>query len=202
MRLLRLVLLALPGVVLGVAGWTHPRGLSYPTSEHWWQMHAAALFVFPLIGVALMWLARGHARDPISWVLVPAAFVYACAYTALDVISGIAAGWVTYRLGPGVITPDEVEYLFEIGGRFGQIGGWALVVAAVAATLSGLRHGGLRSLPGGALVVLGAWGVMDHHIYAPYGALGCIGLGLGTAWIAAATDRRTRRARSRDIATA
>ena len=59
----RLVLLALPGVALGIAGATHPHSLSYPTSEHWWQMHVAGMFVFPLVGVALMALVWAR-RDP------------------------------------------------------------------------------------------------------------------------------------------
>jgi len=37
------------------------------------------------------------------------AYVYAVAYTALDVISGVAAGYVTDRLGPGRLAPWLTE---------------------------------------------------------------------------------------------
>ena len=83
-----------------VAGLFHPMHLTYATSQTWWLLHVPGLFVFPLVGVALMVLFRGR-RDVVAVVAVLAAFGYATAYTALDVVNGIAAGYVTHRLGPG-----------------------------------------------------------------------------------------------------
>ena len=85
------VALALPGLVLAVAGLFHPHYLVIGTAPRWTMLHVAALFVFPLIGVALAMLVRGR-TDPVAWAVRLTAFVYAAAYTALDVISGIAAG--------------------------------------------------------------------------------------------------------------
>ena len=70
----RLVLLALPGLALGITGATHPGSLSYATSHHWWQMHLAGMFVFPLVGVALASLVWGR-RDPLALVLFAGAYV-------------------------------------------------------------------------------------------------------------------------------
>ena len=184
----RLVLLALPGVVLGVAGATHPHSLSYSTSEHWWQMHVAGMFVFPLVGVALMSLVWGR-RDPLALVLYAGAFVYAVCYTALDVISGITAGWITYRLGPGEPRPDEVRWVFEIGGRIGDVGEWGLLVAAVAASVDLARRVGWPALVGAVPLLLGTWWVLEDHIFPPYGALGAALVGIGTAGLAWAQAR-------------
>lgn len=191
----RLVLLALPGLALGAAGATHPGSLSYPTSEHWWQMHLVGMFVFPLVGVALAALVWGR-RDPLALAVYGGAFVYAVCYTALDIISGLTAGWVTYRLGPGQLRPDEVRYIFEIGGRVGDAGEWGLAVAAVAASVTALRRAGLAALGGASLLLLGTWWVMVDHIFPPYGALGAALLGLGTAGLGWALGRPVRRAPS------
>ncbi len=178
--LTRRVLLAAPGVSLAVVGATHPPRLTYDSAQHWWVMHLAGTFVFPLVGVALVALVWGR-RDPLAWVVYVGSFVYACAYTALDVISGLAAGWVTDRLGPGVERPDEVRYLFEIGGRLGDVGEAGLMFAVAAVSVDAVRRRGVSSLPAAGLLVLGAWGVLVDHIFWPWGALGAGFIGLGTA---------------------
>ena len=99
--------------------------------------------MFLLVGVALAWLVRGRG-DPVALLIRVGAFVYAAAYTALDVISGISAGYVTWRLGEGVDRPDEVRYLFTIGSRLGEVGSWALVACA----LDALQRTRLAALPG------------------------------------------------------
>ena len=80
-------------------------------------------------------------------VAVLAAFVYATAYTALDVINGIGAGFVTWRAGRRRRRgPDEVRSLFAIGSPLGEVGSWALVVVAVVASAGrrSSRHGVAR----------------------------------------------------------
>jgi len=182
MRAPAAAVLAVPGVVLGVAGLLHPMHLTYDTSRAWWLLHVPGLFVFPLVGVALMVLFRGR-RDPVAVLAVGAAFVYATAYTTLDVVNGIAAGYLTHRLGPGVPRSDEVRFLFDLGRPFGEWGSWALVAASVVVVADALWRVRLRALPA-LLMVAGAYLVHDFHIFAPEGAAGMALVGFSTAWVA------------------
>jgi len=178
----RPVLFALPGLALAGAGLFHPHHLSYATSQTWWVLHVAGLFVFPLVGLAYAGLVRGR-RDAVAVVVVLASFVYAVAYTALDVVSGLAAGYVTWRLGAGVPRPDEVRYLFDIGTDLGLVGSWALLLASVVLALDALVRHRLHAAP--ALVLVpGAWLVHVDHIFSPAGATGMALIGLGTGWLA------------------
>ena len=193
MRAPAAAVLALPGVALGVVGLFHPMQLSYDTSRTWWLLHVPGLFVFPLVGVALMVLFRGR-RDVVAVLAVLSAFAYATAYTALDVVSGMAAGYVTHRLGPGVPRPDEVRHLFALGRPFGEWGSWALLLAAVLVAGDALWRHGLRAVPAVAMV-LGAYLVHVSHIFAPEGVAGMVLVGLSTAWVAyVQPDQRAGRA--------
>ncbi len=178
----RAVLLALPALVLAVAGLFHPHSLSHASAPRWTMLHVAGLFVFPLVGLALAMLVRGR-RDPVAWLVALTAYVYATAYSALDVISGIGAGYVTWRLGEGVPRPDEVRFLFVIGGRIGEVGSWALIACAVVVALDALRRLGAPALPGLALVP-GALLVHVGHIFAPTGVAGMTLIGLATGYLA------------------
>jgi hypothetical protein len=177
------VVAALPGLVLGVAGYFHPAHLNHTTAHSWWSLHVAGMFAFPLVGVALATLFRGR-RDPVAVVAVLATFVYAVAYTALDVINGIGAGFVTSRLPALAPRPDEVRSLFAIGGPIGEVGSYALILAAVVIALDALARGGVQALPG-LLLVPGAFLVHTHHIFWPLGAGGIALVGLGTGWLVA-----------------
>jgi len=108
-----------------------------------------------------------------------AAFGYATAYTALDVISGVTAGYVTSRLPDGTPRPEEVSLIFRIGTPVGEVGSWALLLATTVLLLDGLRRSGPRAA---ALVVLpvGAWLVHVDHIFAPEGVAGMALIGVGT----------------------
>lgn len=172
------LLLALPALVLAIAGLFHPHHLTYDTSQRWYTLHLPGLLVFPLVGVALALLVRGR-RDPLAWAIRLAAYVYATFYTALDVISGIAAGYVTHRLGPGVPRPEEVSLLFRIGTPLGEIGSWALLVCAALVTVDAVRRLGAVGAAG-LVLVLGAWLVHVDHIFSPEGVLGMFLLGGGT----------------------
>jgi hypothetical protein len=178
----RAVVLALPGLILALVGLFHPHHLTFETSRAWWTAHLLAMFVFPLVGVALMALFRGR-RDLVALLVVGLAFVYAVAYTALDVVSGVAAGYVTYRLGPGQPRPDEVNYLFHIGGGIGVWGSRALMLAALVVTIDVVRHTRVRGLPV-VLLVPGAYLVHVDHIFAPLGVTGMVLVGLATGWAA------------------
>ena len=46
---------------------------------------------------------------------------------------------------------------------------------------------GLWALPGGLLVLVSGWLFLEHHIFAPYGVLGQVGIAVGTALLALTT---------------
>lgn len=174
---LRAVLLGTPALALAVAGLFHPHHLTYDSSYRWFALHVPGLVVFPLVGLALCELVRGR-RDVMSWVIRLTAYVYATFYTALDVISGIAAGWVTHELGAGVPRPDEVRLLFRIGTPLGEIGSSALIACCSLLVLDQLVR--RRALPV-LLLVPGAVLVHSGHIFSPTGVVGMVLIGLGTA---------------------
>ena len=178
----RAAVAALPGLALAGAGLTHPHSLTADSAQRWTQLHLVGLFVFPLVGWALASLVRGR-TDLVARVVRVTAYVYATAYSALDVISGIGAGYVTWRLGEGVPRADEVRFLFSLGGRIGAVGSWALLACAVVVLVDAVRRLGAPAAPAVVLVV-GAWLVHTDHIFSPYGALGMLLLGLGTGWLA------------------
>ncbi len=175
----------------------HPVHLTYATSGTWWWLHVAGLFVFPLVGVALMVLVRGR-RDPVALLVVLASYVYATAYSALDLISGVAAGYVTHRLGPGVARPPALSALFRIGTPLGVVGSVALMIAALLLIGDALRRLRLAALP--AVVMLpGAYLVHAHHIFAPLGVAGMVLVGLATGWLAYAGDAQNSRSEGSSI---
>jgi hypothetical protein len=173
----RIILLALPGLALAVAGLFHPHHLTYETSWRWFALHLPGLVVFPLVGLALAELVHGR-RDAVAWLVRLTAYIYATFYSALDVISGIAAGYITHELGPGTPRPDEVRLLFRIGTPLGQIGSIALIGCCALLTLDLLVR--KRAWPV-LLLVPGAVLVHVGHIFAPEGVLGMALLGVGTA---------------------
>jgi hypothetical protein len=183
------LLLALPALALALAGLLHPHHLSYDTSWRWFTLHLPGLLVFPLVGVALAALV-GSRTDPLAWAVRLTAYVYATFYTALDVISGVAAGYVTHELGPGVPRPEAVRLLFRIGTPLGEIGSWALLATCALVVVDQVRRNGARGAV--ALVLLpGAWLVHVGHIFAPEGVVGMALIAAGTA-AAAATDATRR----------
>lgn len=188
--LLRPLVLGLPALALAVAGLFHPHGLSYETANRWFGLHLPGLLFFPLVGVSLILLVQGRV-DPVSWVVRVGAYVYATFYSALDVISGIAAGWVTRELGPGVPRPDEVRLLFRIGTPLGEVGSIALLVTVVVLVLDQVARRG-RAAAVGVLLVPGAWLVHVGHIFSPTGVVGMTLIAVGTAGLAWSAGRGAR----------
>lgn len=176
-------LVAAPALVLAAAGLFHPHSLTYDSSWRWFTLHVAGLVVFPLVGWALASLVAGR-RDPLAWLVRLGAYTYATFYTALDVVSGLAAGWVTHQLGPGVPRPEAVSQLFRIGTPLGRVGEWALILVVLALVVDRLvRHrGDVPTWAVGAVTLLpGAWLVHVGHIFAPEGVLGMALIGVGSA---------------------
>ena len=172
MRWLRVIAVALPGLLLAGFGVHHPPGLTPQTAHHWWTMHVLLIPAFPLLALALLWLLRGR-RGPLV----------ATFYTALDVLSGIGAGLVVQNDGRG---SQNMLNLFAIGDRIGLAGVWMLMVCVVSATLVlGLRHGP-RVLPGGVILLAGCWVFRTSHIFYPWGVAAMVALAVGTALLALA----------------
>lgn len=176
------VLLALPALLLAVAGLFHPQQLDYETSWRWYALHVPAMLLFPLVGAALATLVRGR-RDLVSWWIRGTAYVYAVFYTALDVISGVGAGFVTSQLGPDVPRPDAVRLLFRIGTPLGEIGSWALIACCAALALDQVLRFRQSALVG-LLLVPGAVLVHEGHIFSPVGVAGMALVGVGTGALA------------------
>jgi len=168
-----------PGLVLAVAGLFHPHALTTATADTWFRLHLVALFVFPLVGAGLVVPLVGR-RDAVAWSIRLGAFGYATAYTALDVISGVTAGYLTSRLPEGAARPEAVSWVFRIGTPVGEVGSWSLLLATALLALDALRRMGAR---GALLLVLpaGAWLVHVDHIFAPVGVTGMALVGVGTA---------------------
>lgn len=173
---------ASPGLVLAVLGLFHPRALAPSTATQWWQLHVVLLPLFPLLAVALWVLLRG-ANGPLAWLARVAAYTYAVFYTALDVLAGIAAGYLVDQAQGG---SQESLDLRALGNDLGLVGasGFLVAVALTAAVL--VRRDGRRALPGGVLLVVAAVPFLYGHIYWPTGGLAMVGVGLGCGWLLAA----------------
>lgn len=176
-----MVTLALPALALALVGLFHPHSLTAATAQRWTQLHIAGLFVFPLVGAALAVLVRGR-RDPVAWLVRLSAYVFATAYSALDVISGIGAGYVTWQLGEGVPRPVALGHLFTIGSSLGHVGSWALIACTVLIALDAVRRLRLIALPA-LLLVPGAVLVHIGHIFAPVGVTGMLLIAVASGWL-------------------
>ena len=184
-------ILALPGLALAVVGLFHPHHLTYDTSGRWFSIHLPGLVVFPLVGLALAELVHGR-RDPVAWLVRVAAYVYATFYSALDVISGIAAGYVTHELGPDVPRPREVSLLFRIGTPLGHVGSIALIVCGAVVVLDLLTRDRSPRAWVALLLVAGAVLVHRGHIFAPEGVAGMVLIAVGTVAAAGAKTSARR----------
>ena len=176
------VLLALPGLSLAVAGLFHPHHLTYDTVADVVRPAPAGAAGLPARGLALMVLVRGR-RDPVAWVVRLTAYVYATFYSALDVISGVGAGYVTHELGPDVPRPDAVSLMFRIGTQLGRVGEYALLVCVVVLFVDQLVRRGVRALPG-VLLVPGRGSSTSATSSRREGVAGMTLLGLATGWLA------------------
>lgn len=191
-RWLPIAAAAVPGVALAGFSLIHPAFLGPSTAVSWWQLHIPLVPVFPLLGVPILIVLRGE-RGVVAWVARIAAYLYACLYTALDTVSGIAAGLVTERTGGGATVGD----LFAVGDGLGHLGIGCLAFAILvsAALLAG--RAGPWVVPGVAVLLVACWGFLLHHIFSPEGTWSMLGFALGFALLAAA--RRPPARRSGDV---
>lgn len=181
---------AVPGLLLAGASLVHPGFLDPSTAQAWWKLHIPLIPLFPLLGGAVLLVVQGG-RGVLPWIARIAAYLYACLYTALDTVSGIAAGLVTQRTGGGPAVGD----LFAVGDGLGHLGidvlAGAVVVAATvviraaAGTTGGARRAAVWVVPGVAVLLVACRGFSVHHIFSPDGTWAMLGFAAGFALLAA-----------------
>ncbi len=172
---------ALPGLALAAFGYlVHPGVLDESTARAWWSLHLILIPVFPLISVAIAVVLRG-VRNPFALLALLAAYGFATFYTALDVLSGIGAG-LAVEAGSG----ELVGRLFGVGDALGRAGVWMLLASALLTGAALVRRDGVRVLPGVIVLAGSCFPFMTGHIFHPTGVYAMVGLGVGTALIAAA----------------
>ncbi|MDT7741694.1 MAG: hypothetical protein QOE59_772 [Actinomycetota bacterium] len=189
---------ALPPLLLAALGSTHPTMLT-PASAPWWRdLHVIGLVLFPLLALGPWVVVRGRSRL-IEVAVVVLGLLYACCYTALDVLAGIGAGQETVVVGPGPWVPA----LFGMADRLAVPGVYAYLATAVigGATAVVVAHGlaaRAAAVVGTVLVVGGAWSFLTSHIYPPVGVATMVVLAAGWTILAAAVPPavRSRRPRS------
>lgn len=181
-RLLHPVVAALGGIVLAVLGSQHPSPLGPDTAHDWWVLHVWLLPAFPLLAVGVWVLYRGR-RDPVAWAVLVLGYVYATFYSALDLLAGVGAGYVTEQDGTDV-RPDAVNALFAKATDLGDVGVRAFLVLAVLVTLDQTWRYGPWSLLPGLVLVGGAYSFLDSHVYPPRGVWTMLAIGLACGALA------------------
>ncbi|AWB92357.1 hypothetical protein [Aeromicrobium chenweiae] len=168
--------LLLPPLVIGLVGTTHPDHLTMGAATYWRDMHVVLLPLFPLLAVGPWLLARSV--DPVyGRITLVLGYVYACFYSALDILAGIAAGGLKADREGGLGT------VFGLASDLGQVGSIAYIGATAAAAGCVIRVAGLRALPGALVALAGAFGFMEEHVYWPRGVLSMAAIAVGWVWL-------------------
>ncbi|MBN9737317.1 MULTISPECIES: hypothetical protein [unclassified Pseudonocardia] len=178
-RTLMIVLVALPGLLLALAGYHHPRGLDLTTANEWWTAHVPLVPVFPLLGVAL-WVLLRQETGPVAWIGKIGAYLFGCFYTALDCLAGIAAGLVLETEGRG---QQSIIELIALGDRLSYIGTASYLVATVCVAGLLFRRAGWAVLPGAVLLIGAAIPFQTSHIFWPTGVVAMLLTGLGAGLV-------------------
>jgi hypothetical protein len=183
-RVLRIVLIALPGVGLAGMGLLHPAHLTAGTAQWWSTLHVLLLPVFPLLGASL-WFLLEDAPVLLRRAGRLAAFGFAVYYDGLDAVDGIAAGAAVHAQHGRRTAADAA--VFQIGDRLGDWGAWSFLVASVVIVVAIAMRAGLSALPGGAVLLVSSVSFLDSHIFWPRGVLTMLGIAIGMALLAATT---------------
>ncbi len=189
---LRAALVALPAVLIALAGLAHPVFLTPETADRWRLVHLVLLPAFPLLAGSVLYLLRAD-RGPLAWVARVAAFAYAVLYGALDAIAGIGAPAQVAERGRSAPIGD----LFRAGDQLGHLGVLALALALVlTAVVLWQRSGSSLALLGGALGAASCWWFYRDHVFAPRGVLALLCIGVGLVLLALSDARKVAQAPS------
>ena len=167
--------MALPPLVLAGFGISHPVFLNVETALYWRNLHIVILAIFPLLAFAPWLVVRGRSAW-LSWTVGILGFIYAVFYSALDILAGIGAGALVHA---GM--PEGTMTVFDFGDGLGSIGSVAFVAACGVAAAYAFTWGGVRTLPGGVLVIIGSLLFLLRHIFFPVGVIGQLFLAVG--WV-------------------
>ncbi|MGJ9412854.1 hypothetical protein ACHAAC_09110 [Aeromicrobium sp. CF4.19] len=172
-----MVPVTVPPLLVAAVASMHPSPLTVENAEHWQMAHTILLFLFPLVALGPWLVARRV--SPAAGVLVGiVAYVYATAYTTLDILAGIAGGAIKAAEAGGL------GIIFPVAQKFELVGGIALVAASALSVGVVSRALGWRVLPGGVLVLVGAWVHWQEHVYPFWGAASMVMLAAGWGWLA------------------
>lgn len=165
-----------PPIVIALVGLTHPAHLTQEASARWRDLHIVLLPLFPLLAVG-PWLVARAVDAVYGRVVLVLGYTYACFYSALDILAGIAAGALKHDREGGLAT------VFGYASDLGQIGSIAFIGATAAAAGCVLRVAGPMVLPGAGVALVGAWGFMENHVYPPWGVASMLAVAAGWTWM-------------------
>ncbi len=134
-------------------------------------------------------------RDLLSWAVRVAGFLYLAFYGVIDALAGIGTGTLVMNgLDPGSGHGGEgsqrdpaIGWLFGIANEVGTYGAWSFLGGNVLLTIVALRRWGMRSLPGGLVLVAASYVFVDSHIYWPVGVLAMLATALGFGLLSVAS---------------
>ena len=173
-------------LLLALAGLVHPHGLNPSTAARWADLHVALLPVFPLVTagfVVPLWGRPGWSLTGVATVVAwTAGFGYACFYTGLDAVAGIAAGTAARTAPPGTDLGPLVNPLFHAGDELGRLGAYLFLVAVAACSVAMFARYGARTLPGAAVLLVAGSSFLDSHIFWPRGVATMLGFAIGFGW--------------------
>lgn len=163
-----------PPVLIGLIGTTHPAHLTQDAAFYWRNLHVVLLPLFPLLALG-PWLVARSIEPIYGRLTLLLGYVFACFYSALDILAGIAAGGLKYEREGGL------GVVFGLASDLGQVGSIAFIGATAAASGCVLRVVGMRALPGALIAIGGAYGFMENHVYWPGGVLSMAAIAAGWA---------------------
>ena len=175
------VVVALPPLVVGAIGLSHPVFLTPETAQLWRLGHLLLLPAFPLLAVSLLVLLRGES-GPAAWAARGLALAYAVLYGALDSIAGLGAPQQVLRTTERGEPAPPVGDLYEIGDQLGALGVYALMGAVVlTGALLYLRGRSPLALLGTVVGLAASYVFLRHHVFPPRGVLAMVGIAAGFA---------------------
>lgn len=193
-RILAIAVVSVPSLALGALGLTHPHHLDGETASWWLNLHLILLPLFPLLGVAIWVLLRGH-TGALAWAARAAALSYIVLYGALDAIAGVGVGAVMVESGQA--SSDSVaglDALYSIGNKLGLLGAGSFLAAAIL-TVAAFGFARPRPrwslfIPGAVVLLVAASFFLRSHIYWPVGVITVLAIGVGFALIEASRPQQ------------